>query len=47
MLKSKTEVQPRLSNEARTAIKNKIDGIEKMNEEDFDTFIIMIKGLRR
>ena len=47
MLKSKTEVQPRLGDEARTAIKNKIDGIEKMNEEDFDTFIIMIKSLRR
>lgn len=46
-LKLKTEVQPRLVDEARTAIISKIEGIEKMNEEDFDTLIVMIKSLRR
>jgi hypothetical protein len=29
------------------AIKNKIEGIEKLTEEDFDTLIVMIKSLRR
>jgi ion channel len=43
-LKSETEVQARLlDDETKRAIKNKIDGIEKMTEEDFDTLIIMIK----
>ena len=45
-LKSKAEVQPRLGDETRRDIINKIEGIEKMNEEDFDTLIIMIKSLR-
>jgi rRNA maturation endonuclease Nob1 len=47
-LKSKTEVQPRLlGDETKTAIKNKIEGIEKLTEEDFDALIIMMKSLRR
>lgn len=45
---SKTEVQTRsLGDETKTAIKNKIEGIEKLTEEDFDTLIVMIKSLRR
>ena len=40
-LKLKTEVQPRLfGDETKTAIKDKIDGIENLTEEDFDTLII-------
>jgi voltage-gated potassium channel len=46
-LKPKAEVQSELGDETRTAIINKIQGIEKMNEEDFDRLIIMIKSLRR
>ena len=37
-------IQPRLlDDETKRPIKNKIDGIEKMTEEDFDTLIIMMK----
>ena len=32
--------------ETKTAIKTKIDGIETLTEEDFDTLIVEIKGLR-
>ena len=47
MLKLKTEVRPKLlGDETKTAIKDEIDGIEKMTEEDFDRLIVMIKGLR-
>ena len=47
-IKLKTEVQPKLlGDETRTAIKDGIDGIEKMTEEDFDRLLVMIKGLRR
>ena len=47
-IKSKTKVQPRLlGDETKTDIKDKIEGIEKLTEEDFDTLIIMIKSLRR
>jgi voltage-gated potassium channel len=43
-LKSETEVQLiLLDDETKRSIKNKIDGIEKMTEEDFDTLIIMMK----
>ena len=43
-LKSETELQPRLlEDDTKRAIKNKIDGIQKMTEEDFDTLIIMMK----
>ena len=48
MLKPKPEVRPKLlGHETKTAIKDEIDGIEKMTEEDFDRLIVMIKGLRR
>ena len=48
MLKAKTENRPKLlGDETKTAIKDEIDGIEKMTEEDFDRLIVMIKGLRR
>lgn len=47
-LKSKTEVRPGLvGDETKTAIKDKIEGIERLTEEDFDTLIIMMKSLRR
>jgi rubrerythrin len=46
--KSKTEVQSGLlADETKTAIKDKIDGIDKLTEEDFDALIIMTKRLRR
>ena len=46
--KSATEVQPRLlGDETKTAVKNKIEVIDKLTEEDFDTLIVMIKSLRR
>lgn len=46
-LKSKTELQSSLlGHETKRAIKNKIDGIEKLSEKDFETFIIMLKNLR-
>ena len=46
-LKLKTEDRPKLlGDETKTAIKDEIDGIEKMTEEDFDRLIVMIKGLR-
>jgi voltage-gated potassium channel len=45
---SEKEVQPRLlGDETKTAVKNKIEVIDKLTEEDFDTLIVMIKGLRR
>ena len=47
-VKLKTEVQPKLlGDETKTAIKDEIDGIEKMTEEDFDRLLFMIKGLRQ
>lgn len=43
-----TEVRPKLlGDETKTAIKNEIDEIEKMTEEDVDRLTVMIKGLRR
>ena len=46
-IKLKTEVRPKLlGDETKTAIKDEIDGIEKMTEEDFDRLLVMIKGLR-
>jgi voltage-gated potassium channel len=46
-LKIKSEVQPKLlGDETKTAIIDKIEEIEKLNEEDFDTLIIMMKSLR-
>ena len=47
-LKPKTEVQSRLlAEETKTSIKGKIDGIEKLIEEDFDMLITTMKSLRR
>ena len=44
-VKSKTEVQPRvLVDETKTDIKNKIEGIEMLTDEDFDALIIMMKN---
>jgi hypothetical protein len=46
--KSKTEVQSRLvSDQMKTAIIDKIEGMEKLTEEDFDSLIIMMKNLYR
>ena len=42
-LKPKTEVQSRLlADETKTSIKGKIDGIEKLTEEDFNMLITMM-----
>ena len=47
-IKSKTKVQSwLLGDEIKTDIKNKINGIEMLTYEDFDTLIIMIKSQRR
>ncbi len=47
-LKSTIEVQARLLvDETKTAIKNKIEELENLTDEDFDTLIIMMKSLRR
>ena len=47
-IKLKTQVRPKLlGDETKTAIKDEIDGIEKMTEEDFDRLLVMIKSLRR
>ena len=46
-LKSKTEGKTRvLANETKAAIKDKVEGIEKLSEEDFDGLLIMMKSLR-
>jgi voltage-gated potassium channel len=46
--KATTEVQPTLQgDESKRAIKNKIDEIEKLTEEDFNKLIITMKELRR
>ena len=48
MLKSKTEVRQRLfGDETKTDIIDKIEGIEKLTEEDFDKLFIKMKSLRR
>ena len=48
MLKPKTEARPRLfGDEMKTAIIDKIKGIENLTEEDFDTLIPAMKSLRR
>jgi len=48
MLKSKTEVRPRLfGDETKTDIIDKIKGIENLTEEDFDTLLPTMKSLRR
>jgi rubrerythrin len=46
-LKSKTEKKTRvLADETKATIKDKIEGIEKLNEEDFDGLVMMLKSLR-
>ena len=46
-LKSKTEGKARvLANETKATIKDKVEGIEKLTEEDFDGLVIMMKSLR-
>ena len=46
-LKSKAEGKVRvLANETKATIKDKIEGIEKLTEEDFDGLVIMMKSLR-
>ena len=50
MLKLKLKIEDRrklLGDETKTAIKDEIEGIEKLTEEDFDRLIVMIKDLRR
>src|SRR5215831_15937408 len=47
-LKSRTEVQPTLEgHEPKGAIKNQIDKMERLTEEDFDKLIITMKRVRR
>ena len=46
-LKSKAEGKARvLANETKATIKDKVEGIEKLTEEDFDGLVIMMKSLR-
>jgi voltage-gated potassium channel len=46
-LKPNTDVHPRLFGaETKKDIKVKIDGIEKLTEEDFDNLVTMMKSLR-
>ena len=46
-LKSKSEKKTRvLAYETKAMIRDKIEGIEKLNEEDFDGVVIMMKSLR-
>lgn len=44
-LKSKTEGRG-LADETKNTIKDKIEGIEKLTEEDFDGLVLMMKSLR-
>jgi hypothetical protein len=46
-LKSKTKQPSLLADETMTAIKSKIEVIEKLTDEDFDILIVMLKSLRR
>ena len=45
--KSKTQEPSLLTDKTKTTIKSKIEVIEKLTDEDFDTLIIMLKSLRR
>jgi voltage-gated potassium channel len=44
--RSKFEVQPKLGDDMKKNVKNKIEVIDTITDEDFDTLLIMIKGLR-
>ena len=47
-LKLMTEARPRLfGDETKTAIIDKIGGIDKLTEDEFDTLITRVKSLRR
>jgi voltage-gated potassium channel len=47
-LKSKTEARHRLlGDETKVAIKDKIEVIQELTEEDFETLVFMMKNLRR
>ncbi len=41
------EVQPRFGDNMKVTVKNKIEVIDSITDEDFDALLIMIKGLRR
>jgi hypothetical protein len=46
-LKSKTDVKDRvLGNEMKATIQDKVEGIEKLSEEEFDGLMVMMKTLR-
>ena len=46
-LKSKSDDKARvLATETKATIKDKIEGIEKLTEEDFEGLVIMMKSLR-
>ena len=46
-LKSKTDGKARvLANDMKATIEDKVEGIEKLTEEDFDGLIVMMKTLR-
>jgi voltage-gated potassium channel len=46
-LKSKSKGKARaMSSETKATIKDKIEGIEKLTEEDFDGLVVMMKSLR-
>jgi voltage-gated potassium channel len=44
---SRLEQRRLLGHDAKTIIKSKIEEMEKLTEEDFDTLITTMKGLRR
>ena len=42
----KSKVRSIVSDETKTVIKDKIEQVEKLTDEDFDTLVIMLKSLR-
>lgn len=47
MIEVQPEVQPTLGDNMKIIVKNKIEVIETITDEDFDALLVMIKGLRR
>ena len=47
MFKSKINGPRYLGDETKVTIKDRIDGIEKLSEEDFNGLVVMMKSLRR
>jgi voltage-gated potassium channel len=45
--RKRMEVQPRLGDNMKITIKNKIEMIDTITDEDFDKLLVMVKGLRR